>query len=149
MYNNKLNGYHRCKYYVDGKEIELSEEVKNIFEEARKAEQKILRKEKRYGVYLSSTFVENKHIDLDDILFSEDDVKEKVIKNEIISLVRQALTKFGSDELEIIKLLIDEQLTEREISKILGISQVAVHKKKHKIYNKLKTLLKDLMSVVL
>lgn len=149
MYNHKLNGYHRGKYYINGKEIELSNEVKDVFEEARKAEQNILRKEKRYGVYLSSNFVENSHTDLDNILSSSDDVQEIVIKNETISLVRQALTELDSDELEIIKLLIDKELTEREISKILGISQVAVNKKKHKVYNKLKKLLKELISVVL
>ena len=57
MSTNNKNGYYHGKYYIDGKEVELSEDIKNIFEEARKVEQRILRQERRYGVYSSSNYM--------------------------------------------------------------------------------------------
>ena len=57
------------------------------------------------------------------------------------------LWKIEKEELRLIKLLIEKELTEREIGKILGISQVAVNKIKHKVFDKLRTLLKDLMTI--
>lgn len=155
MSTNNKNGYYHGKYYIDGKEVELSEDIKNIFEEARKVEQRILRQERRYGVYSSSNYIiksreQNGNAQEDYIESLEDktsNIEEKVLRNEEILKVKESFSKLDKEELRLIKLLIEKELTEREIGKILGISQVAVNKRKHKVFDKLRTLLKDLMTI--
>lgn len=155
MSTNNKNGYYHGKYYIDGKEVELSEDIKNIFEEARKVEQRILRQERRYGVYSSSDYIiksrgQNGNAQEDYIESLEDktsNIEEKVLRNEEILKVKESFSRLDKEELRLIKLLIEKELTEREIGKILGISQVAVNKRKHKVFDKLRTLLKDLMTI--
>lgn len=155
MNTNNRNGYYHGKYYIDGKEVELSEEVREVFEEARKAEQRILRQERRYGVYASSDYMskdqgldgssQEDYIErLEDKSFN---LEEKVLKNEEILKVKESFSDLDNEELELIKLLIEQELTEREIGKLLGISQVAVNKRKHKIFDKLRSILKDYMTI--
>lgn len=154
MNTNNRNGYYHGKYYIDGEEVELPDDIKEIFEEARKAEQKILRQERRYGVYSSSNYMlksrEQDGNPQEDYIESLEDktsnIEEKILKNEEILRVKESFSELDKEELRLIKLLIEKELTEREIGKILGISQVAVNKRKHKVFDKLRTLLKDLMT---
>ena len=74
-------------------------------------------------------------------------IEEKILKNEEILMVKESFSELDKEELRLIKLLIEQELTEREIGKILGISQVAVNKRKHKVFDKLRTLLKGLMTI--
>lgn len=155
MNTNNKNGYYHGKYYIDGKEVELPNDIKKIFEEARKAEQRILRQERRYGVYTSSNYMlkskEQDWSSKEDYIESLEDktsnIEEKILKNEEILMVKESFSELDKEELRLIKLLIEQELTEREIGKILGISQVAVNKRKHKVFEKLRTLLKDLMTI--
>lgn len=154
MNTNNKNVYYNGKYYIDGKEVELSEEVKEIFEEARKVEQRILRQERRYGVYSSSNYmakskelVEGTAEDyIDRLEDKSSNVEEKILRNEDVLKVKESFSELDKEELKLIKLLIEKELTEREIGKILGISQVAVNKRKHKVFKKLRILLKDLLT---
>lgn len=155
MNTNNKNGYYHGKYYIDGKEVELPDDIKKIFEEARKAEQRILRQERRYGVYTSSNYMlkskEQDWSSKEDYIESLEDktsnIEEKILKNEEILMVKESFSELDKEELRLIKLLIEQELTEREIGKILGISQVAVNKRKHKVFDKLRTLLKGLMTI--
>lgn len=47
------------------------------------------------------------------------------------------------EELDIITKVFFENMTEREIAKLLGISQVAVNKRKHRILEKLKKIIEN------
>lgn len=52
------------------------------------------------------------------------------------------MQELTSEELNIIKMLFYDEMTERDTAKILGISQAAVNKKKHRILKKLKKIIK-------
>lgn len=157
MLIDKKNGYYNRKYYIDGKEIPLSDDIKEIFEETRKLEHRIIRQERRYKVGRPFNYVVKTNgkvnfdsgIDIEDIPDNSQNVEEMVSKDEEILKIRKALGKLEKDELELIRLLIDKELTEREISNIMGISQVSVNKRKHKVFGKLRNLLKDLIISIL
>ncbi|TRW22097.1 sigma-70 family RNA polymerase sigma factor [Criibacterium bergeronii] len=157
MLIDKKNGYYNRKYYIDGKEIPLSDDIKEIFEETRKLEHRIIRQERRYKVGRPFNYVVKTNgkvnfdsgIDIEDIPDNSQNVEEMVSKDEEILKIRKALGELEKDELELIRLLIDKELTEREISNIMGISQVSVNKRKHKVFGKLRNLLKDLIISIL
>ena len=54
-----------------------------------------------------------------------------------------ALQQLTAEELDIITKVFFENMTEREIAKLLGISQVAVNKRKHRILEKLKKIIEN------
>lgn len=77
-----------------------------------------------------------------DILVDEEqDVEEIVEKNIMLNKLNDCLSLLSAEEKELIQMIFFEELTEREIAKKQGISQVAVHKKKQRVLNKLKGLL--------
>lgn len=157
MLIDKKNGYYNRKYYIDGKEIPLSDDIKEIFEETRRLEHRIIRQKRRYKVGRPFNYVVKTNgkvnfdsgIDIEDIPDNSQNVEEMVSKDEEILKIRKALGELEKDELELIRLLIDKELTEREISNIMGISQVSVNKRKHKVFGKLRNLLKDLIISIL
>lgn len=62
--------------------------------------------------------------------------------NDYIENLHIAMQELTSEELNIIKMLFYDEMTERDTAKILGISQAAVNKKKHRILKKLKKIIK-------
>lgn len=79
-----------------------------------------------------------------DILVDEkQDVEEIVEKNMLLDKLNTGLSLLSVEEKELIRMIFFEELTEREIAKKQGVSQVAVHKKKQRILNKLKKILKN------
>ena len=58
-----------------------------------------------------------------------------------------ALQQLTAEELDIIKKVFFENMTEREIAKLLGISQVAVNKRKHRILEKLKKIIENKIKI--
>ena len=156
LIDNK-NGYYNGKYYVDGKEIPLSDDIKEIFEETRKLEHRIIRQEIRYKVGRQFNYVVKTNrkvnfdsgIDIENIPDNSQNIEDIVSKEDDIIKIRKTLGELEKDELELIKLFIDKELTEREISKIMGISQVSVNKRKHKAFSKLRKLLKNLVISIL
>lgn len=156
LIDNK-NGYYNGKYYVDGKEIPLSDDIKEIFEETRKLEHRMIRQERRYKVGRPFNYVVKTNrkvnfdsgIDIENIPDNSQNIEDIVSKEDDIIKIRKALGELEKDELELIKLFIDKELTEREISKIMGISQVSVNKRKNKAFAKLRKLLKNLIISIL
>lgn len=62
--------------------------------------------------------------------------------NDDVENLHIAMQELTSEELNIIKMLFYDEMTERDTAKILGISQAAVNKKKHRILKKLKKIIK-------
>lgn len=62
--------------------------------------------------------------------------------NDDIENLHIAMQELTSEELNIIKMLFYDEMTERDTAKIRGISQAAVNKKKHRILRKLKKIIK-------
>lgn len=74
------------------------------------------------------------------------DISENVeyhvqINSEIENLYI-AMQALKPEEFDIIKMLFYDEMTERDTAKILGMSQAAVNKKKHRILKKLKKIIK-------
>ena len=69
------------------------------------------------------------------------DVEGTAIRNVMLEKLREGLSTLTDDELYIIEYLIYQEKTERELAKKLHISQIAVHKRKVKVLEKLRKFL--------
>lgn len=77
-----------------------------------------------------------------DILVDEEqDVEETVVKNIMLDKLEDCLSLLSTEEKKLIQMIFFDELTEREIAAKQGISQVAVHKRKQRVLNKLKKFL--------
>ena len=87
----------------------------------------------------------NRLIDDNSMQFSYDSksVECEVEINVDLEKLHIALQQLTAEELDIIKKVFFENMTEREIAKLLGISQVAVNKRKHRILEKLKKIIEN------
>lgn len=65
-------------------------------------------------------------------------VEEETVQNIMLEKLQCALSKLSAEELLLIDLLYSQTKSERETASILGISQNAVNKKKHKLLGRLK-----------
>ena len=76
--------------------------------------------------------------------FSDDSesVESIIQNNDEIDKLHNALKQLSDDEWAIIKILFYDEMSERDTAKVLGISQVAVNKRKHRILKKLKKIIK-------
>lgn len=75
--------------------------------------------------------------------FSDDSesVESVVQMNDEIDKLHNALNQLSADEWAIVKMLFYDEMSERDTAKVLGISQVAVNKRKHRILKKLKRII--------
>lgn len=75
--------------------------------------------------------------------FSDDSesVESIIQTNDEIDKLHNALNRLFADEWVIIKMLFYDEMSERDTAKVLGISQVAVNKRKHRILKKLKKII--------
>ena len=75
--------------------------------------------------------------------FSDDSesVESIIQTNDEIDKLHNALKQLSDDEWAIIKMLFYDEMSERDTAKVLGISQVAVNKRKHRILKKLKKII--------
>ncbi len=62
--------------------------------------------------------------------------------NDDVENLHIAMQELTTEELNIIKMLFYDEMTERDTAKILGISQAAVNKMKHRILKKLKKIIR-------
>jgi RNA polymerase sigma factor (sigma-70 family) len=77
-----------------------------------------------------------------DIIADENvNVEDEVCNKIMLEKLRACLSLLNNDELYLIYYLFYQQKTEQEVADKFGISQVAIHKKKQRILNKLKRLL--------
>ena len=67
----------------------------------------------------------------------EDIALDKLLLDELLN----ALMKLTDDERSLLNELFYKEKSEREIAKEIGISSIAIHKRKHKIINKLRQFL--------
>jgi RNA polymerase sigma factor (sigma-70 family) len=67
--------------------------------------------------------------------------EDVVIDKILCESLRNALNKLSVEEYKLIYELYYQDMTERQVATAIGISQVAVHKRKNKILNKLKQLI--------
>lgn len=70
-------------------------------------------------------------------------VEEETVQNIMLEKLQCALSKLSAEELLLIDLLYSQTKSEHETASILGISQNAVNKKKHKLLGRLKKIYKN------
>lgn len=143
------------KLWIAGQFIEVTEEIyqaymqgdrkMRYFETDLKIERTILDESGRIQQIIPSRedsldrLVEDNARQFEDTRESvEDAVLRKLAEDDL----RQALTKLTDEEYALVYALFYEGRTERDYAKELGVSQVAVHKRKQRILKKLKGILK-------
>ena len=72
---------------------------------------------------------------------NSESVETVVQTNDEIDKLHIALKQLSANEWVIIKMLFYDEMSERDTAKVLGISQVAVNKRKHRILKKLKKII--------
>ena len=68
-------------------------------------------------------------------------IEDEIIRKITIEEVRRVIRLLPSDEQKFIKEIFVDEKTERELSKKYGVSQVAIHKRKNRIFQKIKNFL--------
>ena len=143
------------KLWIAGQFIEVTEETYQVymqgdrkmryFETDLKIERTILDESGRIQQIIPSRedsldrLVEDNARQFEDTRESvEDAVLRKLAEDDL----RRALTKLTDEEYALVYALFYEGRTERDYAKELGVSQVAVHKRKQRILKKLKGILK-------
>ena len=143
------------KLWIDGQFIEVTEEVYRVymqgdrkmryFETDLKIERTILDENGRVQQIIPSREVSLDRLVEDNARQFEDtreSVEDAVLRKLAEDDLRRALTKLTDEEYALVYALFYEGRTERDYAKELGVSQVAVHKRKQRILKKLKEILK-------
>lgn len=143
------------KLWIAGQFIEVTEEIYQVYMQGNrkmryletdlKIERTILDESGRIQQIIPSRedsldrLVEDNARQFEDTRESvEDAVLRKLAEDDL----RRALTKLTDEEYALVYALFYEGRTERDYAKELGVSQVAVHKRKQRILKKLKGILK-------
>ena len=139
--------------WINGEYIDVTDEIytvylkgqrkMNYFEKDLKSERVI--KDKSSDI---KKIIPSREDSLDRLLsdnkrqFSDDSesVESIIQTNDEIDKLHNALNQLSADEWAIIKMLFYDEMSERDTAKVLGISQVAVNKRKHRILKKLKKI---------
>lgn len=79
----------------------------------------------------------------DTLVDPDENIAEQVAQKMMIEKLRRVLPLLSEDERDLVIALFYEKRTEREYANDMGISQVAVHKRKHRILEKLKEFLEN------
>lgn len=126
---------------IQGMLMEVTEGDYNSInrEKSRKNYQKKL--SVKYGEFSYDELTTGEFSGADILVDDRQDVSEIVEQNIIMDKLQVALDMLTEDEQRLIQALFFDELTERDVAKQYGISQVAVHKRKKKILEKMKELL--------
>lgn len=143
------------KIWIAGQFIEVTEEIYQVymqgdrkmryFETDLKIERTILDESGRIQQIIPSRedsldrLVEDNARQFED---TRESVEDAVLRKMAEDDLRRALTKLTDEEYALVYALFYEGRTERDYAKELGVSQVAVHKRKQRILKKLKGILK-------
>lgn len=126
-------------YYIviDGEKVPVTEEVYRAFKQPawkeRKRREVRVEKERSLDVFFGAGYdIPSEQALVDEI------VADKLLLDELYS----ALSELTDDERKLIDALFYKEKSERTFAKEIGISSIAVHKRKHKVLDKLKNILK-------
>ena len=129
---------------VKNKDIKVSEEIfKGYWQEVRK--EKYSKEKENKKIVLSYNALDKDDFLGEEILKNQEEasVEEIVIKRIEKSILSKAINELSKEEKIVIKLIFFEMMTEREVAKILNISQKNKNKKKKAILLKLKNIISD------
>jgi hypothetical protein len=128
--------------FVDGKKVKVSAKVYKAYWQGKNHENYLKQVDRKNHLLLFSSFNHDGHFE-ESVVNEEIDV-EKIVQTQImIDAVRAALSKLNAEEREIIEELYYADESVRSVAKKNNISHPALIKKRNKILEKLKKLLKD------
>ena len=131
------------KYYwiLDGKYYEVSKETYQKYKKEHDHSKMLREYENEVHIFSLDAMAAEDITGHDIIADTSVNVEEEAIHNLMLEKLREVLKGLSSDELNIIEQIYTYGRTEREMATELGISQVAVHKQKLKVLDKLKKFL--------
>lgn len=154
------NGYEQITYAELCKLRNANEEYKSkkflslhgMLMEVTEEQYKEFYRQKRRQKYIDERSIENGDFSYDmlttddfngeDIIPDESDpLDEQVIRKTMTDKLRCALRLLSADEQELIREIFVDELSERTLAEKYDVSQVAIHKRKVKILDKLKRIL--------
>lgn len=128
--------------FVDGKKVKVSAKVYKAYWQEKNHENYLKQVDRKNHLLLFSSFDHDGHFE-ESVVDEEIDV-EKIVQTQImIDAVRVALSKLNVEEREIIEKIYYDDESARSVAKKNNISHPALIKKRNKILEKLKRLLKD------
>ena len=128
--------------FVNGNKVIVSEDVYKAYWQEKNHENYLKQVDRKNHLLLFSSFDNDGHFE-ESIIDEGIDV-EKIVQTQImIDAVRNALSKLNAEEREIIEKLYYDDESIRSVAKKNNISHPALIKKRNKILDKLKKLLKD------
>ena len=123
--------------FVNGKKVEVSEEIYKVYWQEKNHEV-----DRKNHLLFFSSFDHDGHFE-DSIVDEGFDVDKIVQTQMMIEAVRDALSKLNDEEREIIDRLYFNDETIRSVAETKKISHPALIKRRNKILDKLRELLKD------
>ena len=131
------------KYYwiLDGKYYEVSKETYQKYKKEHDHSKMLQEYENEVQIFSLDAMAAADITGYGVIADTNVNVEDEAIHNLMIEKLREVLKELSSDELHLIEQIYTYEKTEREMAAELGISQVAVHKRKLKVLDKLKKFL--------
>ena len=128
--------------FVNGKKVKVTEKVYKSYWQEKNHENYLKQVDRDNHLLLFSSFDHDGHFE--ESIVDEDIDVEKIVQTQMmIEAVRNALSKLNAEEREIIEKLYYDDESIRSVAKRNNISHPALIKKRNKILDKLKKLLKD------
>lgn len=128
--------------FINGKKIEVSEEIYKVYWREKNHENYLKQIDRKNHLLLFSSFDHDGHFE-ESIIDEAVDVEKIVQTQMMIDSVRDALSKLSDEEREIIDRLYFNDETLRKVAKEKSIAHPTLIKRRNKILDKLRELLKD------
>lgn len=127
--------------FLHGMLMEVTEEAYRDFYRANRRQKYIAERSRKNGDF-SYDMLTTDDFNGEDILVDDrEPLDEQVVRKIMADKLRCAMFILSENEQELIRKIFFEELSERTLAEKYGVSQVAIHKRKVKILNKLKKLL--------
>lgn len=125
-----------------GIEFRMQEADYKEFERAKDREKYIRKLKKKYGEF-SYNSLDSDDISGENILIDTSiDIEEYTIRKIMGEMAMDSLTYLSAEDEKLIRLLVLEGRTVRDVAKLYGVNINAIHKKKQRILNMLRKILK-------
>lgn len=145
-FNNKIekNPSYEDKLFLPlhGFLMEVTEETYKAFYKDRRRQKYIAECSKANGE-ISYNALTTDDFNGEEILIDKTDLYEEIERRLMTELIHKSLPILTKEEQILIKELFDYGISERQLAKKYGVSQVAIHKRKNRALAKLKKLLEN------
>ena len=131
------------KIKIDDQLVEVTKEVYQAYYRMKNHEDYLERKDKEKGLVRYHALDCDGMLGVDVIPDKGKDILGDVIRKEERSALNEALKQLRQRDRQLIEELYFNGQTERELAKRLGVCQSVVHRKKARVLEKLKKLLKN------